>query len=57
MEYVGEHLLPGKLGHFFAVLSLGASFVAMIAYFKATNAKTPQEEDRWRRMARTTAFS
>jgi len=52
MEYLGEHLLPGKLGHFFAVLSFAASFVAMIAYFKATNAKTPEEEKSWRRMAR-----
>ncbi len=52
MEYVGEHLLPGRIGHFFAVLSFAASFVAMIAYFKATNAKTPGEEDSWRRMAR-----
>ena len=52
MEYVGEHLLPGKLGHFFALLSFAASFVAMIAYFKATNAKTPEEENSWRRMAR-----
>jgi len=53
MEYVGEHLLPGKLGHFFAILSLAASFVAMIAYFKSANAKTPEEENSWRRMART----
>jgi cytochrome c-type biogenesis protein CcmF len=53
MEYLGEHLLPGKIGHFFAVLSFAASFVAMIAYFKATNAKTPEEENSWRRMART----
>src|ERR1700735_4288707 len=52
MEYVGEHLLPGKLGHFFALLSFAASFVAMIAYFKATNAKAPEEENSWRRMAR-----
>jgi cytochrome c-type biogenesis protein CcmF len=53
MEYLGEHLLPGKLGHFFAVLSFAASLVAMIAYGKATNAKTPEEEKSWRRMART----
>jgi cytochrome c-type biogenesis protein CcmF len=52
MEYVGEHLLPGRLGHFFALLSFAASFVAMIAYFKATNAKTLEEENSWRRMAR-----
>jgi cytochrome c-type biogenesis protein CcmF len=53
MEYLGEHLLPGKIGHFFSVLSFAASFVALIAYFKATNAKTPEEERSWRRMART----
>src|ERR1700722_15709374 len=52
MEYIGEHLLPGKIGHFFALLSFAASFVAMIAYFKATNAKTTEEEASWRRMAR-----
>jgi len=52
MDYVGEHLLPGKIGHFFSVLSLAASLVAFIAYFKATNAKTPEEEKSWRKMAR-----
>jgi cytochrome c-type biogenesis protein CcmF len=52
MQYVGEHLLPGRIGHFFAILSFAASFVAMIAYFKATNAGTPEEEKSWRRMAR-----
>jgi cytochrome c-type biogenesis protein CcmF len=52
MDYLGEHLLPGKIGHFFAILSFAASFVAMIAYFKATNAKTPEEENSWRKMAR-----
>jgi cytochrome c-type biogenesis protein CcmF len=52
MEYIGEHLLPGRIGHFFAILSFASSFVAMIAYFKATNAKTIEEENSWRRMAR-----
>jgi cytochrome c-type biogenesis protein CcmF len=52
MQYIGEHLLPGKIGHFFAVLSFAASFVAMIAYFKATNAKNPEEQNSWRRMGR-----
>ena len=52
MDYIGEHLLPGKLGHFFAVLSFAASFVAMMAYFKATNAKTPEEGKSWLKMGR-----
>ncbi|MBS1665078.1 MAG: cytochrome c biogenesis protein CcsA, partial [Bacteroidetes bacterium] len=52
MDYIGEHLLPGKMGHFFALLSFAASFVAMIAYFKATNAKSLEEEKSWKKMAR-----
>jgi cytochrome c-type biogenesis protein CcmF len=52
MEYIGEHLLPGKIGHFFALLSFASSLVAVIAYFKTTNAKTPDDENSWRRMAR-----
>jgi len=52
MEYIGEHLLPGHIGHFLVVLSFAASFVALVAYFKATNAKSLVEENGWRRMAR-----
>jgi len=39
MNYTGEHLLPGQLGHFFIVLSLVASLVATFAYFKSTVSK------------------
>src|SRR5262249_12316576 len=53
MEYIGEHLLPGQLGHFFAILCFAASFVALISFFKATEAKTPDEQNSWRRMGRT----
>jgi hypothetical protein len=35
MDYIGEHRLPGQLGHFFIVLSLVASLVATFSYFKA----------------------
>jgi cytochrome c-type biogenesis protein CcmF len=42
MGYIGEHLLPGQLGHFFIVLSLVASLVATFAYFMAAReAGTP----------------
>src|ERR1700694_5464808 len=53
MDYLGEHLLPGKLGHFFVILSFVASFVAMVAYFKSANAKSIEEENGWKRMGRT----
>ena len=52
MEFLGEHLLPGKLGHFFVVLSFASSLVAVISYFKATNAKDPAEAEGWRKMGR-----
>ncbi|HXL57125.1 MAG TPA: cytochrome c biogenesis protein CcsA, partial [Chitinophagaceae bacterium] len=52
MNYIGEHLFPGQLGHFFAVLSLVASLVATIAYFKANSLVVPTEKENWLRFAR-----
>jgi cytochrome c-type biogenesis protein CcmF len=40
MDYIGEHLLPGQLGHFFIVLSLISSLVATFAYFMASRLGT-----------------
>ena len=52
MDYVGEHLMPGKLGQFFVVLSFAASLVATLSYFKSANAKSIEESASWKRMAR-----
>lgn len=52
MQFVGEHLLPGQLGHFFTILSLVASLVATVAFFKATNSKEIQNKNSWLRLAR-----
>jgi cytochrome c-type biogenesis protein CcmF len=52
MDYTGEHLLPGILGHFFITLSLIASLVATFAYFKATQSKNGHAADPWKTMAR-----
>ncbi|MBN9295958.1 MAG: cytochrome c biogenesis protein CcsA [Filimonas sp.] len=52
MNYIGEHLLPGQLGHFFAVLSLITSLIATIAYFKSNKAALPQDKQSWLRIAR-----
>lgn len=61
MDYIGEHLLPGQIGHLLVVLSLVASIVACIAYFKSANAKLPDEAVSWRKIGRiafiTDAFS
>jgi cytochrome c-type biogenesis protein CcmF len=52
MDYIGEHLLPGQIGHFLVVLSLVSSLVAMIAYCKAAQATLPDDISRWKRLAR-----
>ena len=52
MDYIGEHLFPGQLGHFLIVLSLVASLVATIAYFKSANAVLEEAVQSWRRIAR-----
>ncbi|MGQ0739916.1 MAG: cytochrome c biogenesis protein CcsA, partial [Bacteroidota bacterium] len=52
MDYIGEHRLPGQLGHFFIVLSLVASLLATFAYFRATRSKLDDEAARWKKLAR-----
>jgi cytochrome c-type biogenesis protein CcmF len=52
MKYIGEHLLPGQLGHFFVVLALVASMVATVAFFKASTSIDPADEKRWKRLGR-----
>src|SRR4051794_28239181 len=52
MNFIGEHLLPGQLGHFFVILAFVASLVATIAYFKCTNAVLQPDAAAWKRLAR-----
>jgi|CXWL01.1.fsa_nt_gi cytochrome c-type biogenesis protein CcmF len=52
MEYIGEHLLPGQLGHFFIVLSLVASLIATFTYFKSAQAKNEADAAHWKKLAR-----
>jgi cytochrome c-type biogenesis protein CcmF len=52
MGYIGEHLLPGQLGHFFIILSLVASLVATFSYFKSTRSSIETDATQWKRLAR-----
>ncbi|MGB3007227.1 MAG: cytochrome c assembly protein, partial [Chitinophagaceae bacterium] len=52
MDYIGENLLPGQLGHFFIVLSLVASLIATFSYFKSTQSKIEEEKGYWKKLAR-----
>lgn len=56
MPFVGEHVLPGQIGHFFAILSLVASLVATIAFYKGANATPLFEKQSWVRLARAAFF-
>ena len=49
INYVGEHLLPGKIGQIFVVLSFGAALLSLISYFFAT--KNPEEKS-WKTLGR-----
>ncbi len=52
MDYTGEHLLPGLLGHFFVTLSFVASLVATFSYFKVVQSKTELNAASWKKLAR-----
>ena len=52
MKYNGEHLFYGELGHFLAILSLVASLIATIAYFKASRNKLLEDQRGWIKFAR-----
>jgi cytochrome c-type biogenesis protein CcmF len=52
MNYIGEHLLPGQLGHFFVLLSLISSLGATVAYILHVQAKAPEQSLAWRKLAR-----
>src|SRR5438309_5549446 len=52
MDFVGEHLLPGKLGHFFILLSLVASIGASVSYFFSVRHKDLVAKESWRNLAR-----
>ncbi len=52
MDYIGEHRLPGQLGHFFIVLSLVASLVATFSYFLSARSKNETDAGYWKKLAR-----
>ncbi|HSR38157.1 MAG TPA: cytochrome c biogenesis protein CcsA, partial [Phnomibacter sp.] len=52
MNYVGEHLLPGQIGHFLVILSLVSSAVATIAFYFSFKSTDLNNRDNWKRLAR-----
>ncbi|MCC7467254.1 MAG: cytochrome c biogenesis protein CcsA [Saprospiraceae bacterium] len=56
MEYIGEHLLPGQLGHFLAVVSFVAALLSAGAYFYATQQRESDSFSGWRNIGRYAFF-
>ncbi len=53
MEFLNEHLFPGKLGHFFVILSFVAALLSTVAYFFATQKRNlPDESAGWLKIGR-----
>ena len=50
IQYVGEHLLPGKLGQFFVALAFGTALLSAIGYYYSTT--RDREDDSWKKIAR-----
>jgi cytochrome c-type biogenesis protein CcmF len=52
MEFEGEHLLPGQIGHFFVLLAFIASIIATVSFTTASFRKDPVEKRSWLNFAR-----
>ncbi len=52
MQFEGEHLLPGQIGHFFVLLAFIASIISTIAYFTAAKKTDLLEKRSWLNFAR-----
>ncbi|HLW50902.1 MAG TPA: hypothetical protein VKZ78_08010, partial [Sphingobacteriaceae bacterium] len=49
IQYVGEHLLPGKLGQFFVILCFVTALLSLIAYYFSSKF---HEERSWLKLGR-----
>ncbi|MFQ5447074.1 MAG: cytochrome c biogenesis protein CcsA [Saprospiraceae bacterium] len=52
IQYIGEHLLPGQMGHFAIILGFVSGLLAAVSYFFATQRRALPESSRWRQMGR-----
>lgn len=53
IDYIGEHLFPGQLGHFLVILAFVSSVLATIAYVRSVFCKTDSDRESWRRLGRS----
>ncbi len=53
IEYINEHLLPGKIGHFLILLGFVSTMLSALAYFFAEQRKDLAEANTWKTIGRT----
>jgi len=52
MNFLGENLLPGQIGHFFILLAFVASLISTISFFKASSNNPSPDNRTWLLYAR-----
>ncbi len=52
IQYIGEHLAPGRFGHLAVILSFVSALMAVVAYFFATNNRDNEHYTSWRNLGR-----
>lgn len=51
-QFIGEHLLPGQLGHLFVIIAFVAALFSSFAYTLAARKEAMPDGETWRRLAR-----
>jgi cytochrome c-type biogenesis protein CcmF len=52
MDYIGEQLLPGKIGHFLIILSFVSSLLAAFSYYRSFQGTDRADQLRWKKLGR-----
>ncbi len=52
IEYFGEHLWPGRIGHFGVILGFVSSLLGVLAYFFATQRRETSDGEIWKKIGR-----
>jgi len=52
IQYIGEHLWPGRIGHAAILMGFVAAILAAVAYFFSTQREGTPDEDSWKKLGR-----
>ena len=52
IQYVGEHLLPGQIGHLGIIAAFVSALLASVGYFLAESRKSLSESEGWLKIGR-----